>query len=145
MSTDHNKNVARRHFDELWQKGDLAVADEIYSADAVGHCRDLPDVTGYPEAEKEEVRQSNTGFPDTTVSIDFQVAADDRVVTRWRMEGTNTGPLYGNPPTQRRVSVAGCHIHRIVDGKIVEIWSHADNLTFMRQLGLIADGQERAR
>jgi predicted ester cyclase len=118
-------------------KGDLAVADEIYSPNAVGHCRDLPDVTGYPEAEKEEVRQSNTGFPDTTVTIDFQLAEGDKVLTRWTMEGTNTGDLYGNPSTGRRVSVSGCHIHRISDGKIVEIWSHADNLTFMKQLGLI--------
>lgn len=136
MSIEANKTVARRHYEELWQKGDLGVADEIYAPDAVGHCRDLPDQTGYPGSEKAEVEQSNAAFPDTKVAIDFQLAEGDLVATRWRFEGTHTGPGYG-PPTGRHVAVTGVHVHRIADGKIVEIWAHGDNLTFMKLLGLI--------
>ena len=136
MSVEVNKAVARRHFDELWMKCDLAVADEIYSPDTVGHCRDLPDQGGYPAFEREEVERSNGAFPDTLVTVDFQVAEDDIVVTRWRFEGTHTGPGYGDP-TGRHVTVEGVHIHRIRDGKIVEIWAHGDYLTFMRHMGMV--------
>lgn len=136
MSRDENKALARRHFEELWMKGDLDVADQIYSPDAVGHCRDLPDQRGYPGLERDEVERSNTAFPDTVVTIDFQVAEDDLVATRWHFEGTHTGPGYGDP-TGRHVSVDGVHIHRIRDGKIVEVWAHGDYVTFMRHLGLI--------
>ena len=38
MSLEENKAIARRHFEELWTKGDLAVADEICSPSTVGHC-----------------------------------------------------------------------------------------------------------
>lgn len=136
MSTESNKAVARRHFDELWLKGALEVADEIYSPDTVGHWGDGLDRTGYPAFEKEEVARSNRAFPDTQVTVEFQVAEGDMVVTRWRFEGTHTGPGYGEP-TGRHVSVAGAHIHRIADGKIVEIWAHPNNLSFMQQLGMI--------
>lgn len=136
MSLEQNKALVRRHFEELWSKGDLEVADEIYSQDAVGHCRDLPDQRGYPASEKEEVERSNSAFPDTVVTVDFQVAEQDLVVTRWHFEGTHTGPGYGDP-TGRQVAVDGVHIHRIANEKIVEIWAHGDNLTFMRQLGMV--------
>lgn len=136
MATEANKAVARRHFEELWMKGDLGVADELYSPDAVGHCRDLPDQTGYPESEKEEVARSNGAFPDTAITVDFQIAEGNKVLTRWRFDGTHTGEGYG-PPTGRHVAVAGCHVHRIVDGKIVEIWAHGDTLAFMQQLGMV--------
>jgi predicted ester cyclase len=136
MSTTANKALVRRHYDELWLKGDLAVADEIYSSDTIGHWGDAPDVRGYPGFERDEVERSNGAFPDTQVVVDFQVADGDLVVTRWRFEGTHTGPGYGDP-TGRHVSVCGIHVHRVADGRIVEIWAHPNNLSFMQQLGMI--------
>ncbi len=137
MSLEANKTIARRHFDELWARGDLDVADEIYSPVAVGHVRNEPDQLGYPQCEKELVRADRIAFPDGTVTVEGQTAERDQVVTRWRFRGTNTGPFLGNAPTGREVSVTGTHIHRIVDGKIVEIWAQPDALTFMQQLGLL--------
>ena len=136
MSIESNKALARRHFEELWLKGALEVADEIYSPATVGHWGDGPDQRGYPAFEKEEVARSNGAFPDTRVTVDFQVAEGNMVVTHWRFEGTHTGPGYGDP-TGRHVSVSGAHIHRIADGRIVEIWAHPNNLSFMQQLGMI--------
>lgn len=136
MSSTANKAVVRRHYDELWLKGDLDVADEIYSPDTIGHWGDAPDVRGYPAFERDEVERSNGAFPDTQVTVDFQVAEGDLVVTRWVFEGTHTGPGYGEP-TGRHVVVSGIHVHRVADGRIVEIWAHPNNLSFMQQLGMI--------
>ncbi|MEX0874298.1 MAG: ester cyclase [Actinomycetota bacterium] len=136
MKLEANKALVRRHFEELWLKGDLGVADEIYSPATVGHWGDAPDHTGYPAFERDEVARSNEAFPDTSVTIDFQIAEDDRVVTRWRFEGSHTGPGYGDP-TGRNVLVTGIHVHRVAEGRIVEIWAHPNNLSFMQQLGMI--------
>ena len=136
MSLEANKAVVLRHFEDLWLKGDLDVAAEIYSPDTVGHWGDAPDQTGYPAFEKDEVERSNGAFPDTQVTVDFQVAEGDLVVTRWTFEGTHTGPGYGDP-TNRHVTVSGAHIHRVAGGQIVEIWAHPNNLSFMQQLGMI--------
>lgn len=118
-------------------KGDLGVADEIYSPTAIGHHSDQPDRTGYPDVEKQEIIRAREAFPDAVVTVEYQIAEGDMVLTRWRFEGTNTGPLHGLPPTGREVSVTGFHVYRIVDGRIVEIWAQGDTLAFGRQLGLI--------
>lgn len=134
MSIEDNKRIARRHFDELWTHGDLAVADAIYSPDAVGHCGSLPDHGGYPACEQELVRQDQVAFPDGVATVLDQIAEGDEVMTRWRFEGTHTGPLYGAPASGRRVSVTGFHVHRIVDGRIVEIWALGDFYALLTQI-----------
>jgi predicted ester cyclase len=134
MSTEEIKRIARRHFEELWTKGDLAVADQMYSPDAVGHCGNPPDQTDYPECEKELVRQDQVAFPDGVAKVLDQLAEGDKVMTRWRFEGTQAGPLYGHPESNRKVSVTGFHVHRIVDGKIVEIWALGDFYSLLTQI-----------
>jgi predicted ester cyclase len=137
MSIEDNKRIARRHFEELWTKGELGVANAIYSPDAVGHCGSLPDQTGYPECEQELVRQDQVAFPDGVATVLDQIAEGDKVVTRWRFEGTQTGPLYGHPASGRKVSVTGFHVHRIVAGKIVEIWALGDFYGLLVQMGAL--------
>jgi predicted ester cyclase len=134
---EDNKAIARRHFEELWTKGDLGVAEEIYSVETVGHCGSNPQQRGYPACEQELVRGDLAGFPNGVATVEDQIAEGDKVLTRWRFEGTNTGPFFGDPPTGRAVSVTGLHLHRIVDGRIVEVWAHPDALSFMTQLGLL--------
>jgi steroid delta-isomerase-like uncharacterized protein len=137
MSTEENKAIARRHYEELWQKGDGSVADEIYAPGAVGHDYSNPEHRDYPESEKQLVVADRAAFPDGQVTVEAQVAEGDTVVTRWTFRGTQTGELMGMPASGNRVSVGGVHIHRIVDGKIVEIWAYPDALAFMQQLGAI--------
>ena len=141
MSLEQNKAIARRHFEELWTKGDLAVADEIYSPSTVGHCGSLPDQTGYPECEKELVRLDLIAFPDGVATVEDQIAEGDKVVTRWRFRGTQRGALYGHPASGNTVAVAGFHVHRIVDGKIVEVWALGDFYGLLMQIGALASAE----
>ena len=134
MSIENNKRIARRHFEELWTKGDLGVADEIYSPDAVGHCGNFPDHAGYPECEKDLVRQDQVAFPDGVATVLDQMAEGDKVLTRWRFDATHTGTLYGHPASGNKVSVAGFHVHRIVDGRIVEVWALGDFYSLLTQI-----------
>jgi steroid delta-isomerase-like uncharacterized protein len=137
QALEENRAIARRHFEQLWAGGDLAVADEIYSTSAVGRHLGSPDHGGYPEFERQHVLENNTAFPDTSVTVEDQVAEGDRVVTRWTFRGTHTGTYMGVPPSGRQLTVSGVHIHRIVDGKIVEVWAYPDALGFLQQLGVI--------
>jgi steroid delta-isomerase-like uncharacterized protein len=137
MSAEENKAIARRHFEELWQKGDVSVADEIYAADAVGHDPMNPAHADYPESERQAIVRDNTAFPNPQVTIEDQIAEGDKVVTRWTFRATHSGDFMGMPPSGKRLDVTGVHIHRIAGGKIVEIWAHPDSLGFMQQLGAI--------
>ena len=137
MSLEQNKAIARRHFEELWGQGDLSVADEIYDPSCVGHCANAPQQTGYPESEKQLVLRDRAVSRDGEVTVEDQIAEGDKVLTRWVFRGTHTEPLPGIPPTGNRITLHGMHVHRIVDGKIVEVWAIDDFFGLMQTFGVI--------
>ncbi|MCA1647171.1 MAG: ester cyclase [Chloroflexi bacterium] len=66
-----------------------------------------------------------------------QVAESDRVMTRVRAWGTQTGSLFGIPPTGKRIEFTGIAIHRVRDSQLVEHWHEIDMLTGLQQLGVV--------
>lgn len=46
------------------------------------------------------------------------------------------GKLLGTAPTNKRMTLKGITINRVVGGKIVEDWTYADQLGMMQQLGM---------
>lgn len=77
-------------------------------------------------------------FPDLTMQVDDIFGAADKVVVRFTLTGTNTGQLFGLPPTGRKVTMTGIGIYRFgPHGKIVEEWYENDAIGQMRQLGLL--------
>jgi predicted ester cyclase len=64
----------------------------------------------------------------------------DRVVIRFRMVGTHSGPLnmvrFQLPASGRAVDVEHIHVYRLAGGRIVEHWAGRDDGAFFRQLGL---------
>ena len=69
------------------------------------------------------VSTMHTAHPDLRFAIDDLVAEGDRVTIRWTLYGTNTGPLFGQPPTGLPVERAAIVIFRITDGRITERWA----------------------
>jgi steroid delta-isomerase-like uncharacterized protein len=131
-----NKAIIRRSFEELFTRGDLSVADEIFAADYVGHDPALPHDIHGPEEFKQFVRMYRSAFPDLELTIEDQIADGDEVVTRFTARGTHRGELMGIPPTGRTVVVTGVSIDRLVDGKSVESWTHYDVMSMIQQLGI---------
>lgn len=117
-------------------RGDVSVADKVFAQDGVIHINGSPD----PNLSVAGFKQMMTGllaaFPDLRIVVEDQVAAADKVATRWVAEGTNSGPLGPVPPTGRRVRVDGLILDRVADGKIVERWEQWDQAGMMQQLGL---------
>jgi steroid delta-isomerase-like uncharacterized protein len=127
--------LARRSFDEIWNNGNLDVADELFSPDYVNHDPVSPEVPPGPEGVKQTARMYRRAFPDLRFTIDEMLAAGDKVITRWIGEGTHRAPLRGLPASGRQVRVSGISIHRIAGGRIVETWVNWDTLGMMEQLG----------
>ena len=78
-----------------------------------------------------------TAFPDAEFTMDDVLAEGDKVVFRSSWSGTHQGAIQRIPPTGKKVTVKTIVINRIIDGKIVELWSIADSLGMMQQLGVI--------
>lgn len=85
---------------------------------------------------------TKSALPDCHIELEDVIATDDKVVTRYTIHGTHSGPgtLPGFGyvrPTGRRVELEGIVIHRIANGKIAEGWGCVDSLETMLELGLV--------
>jgi steroid delta-isomerase-like uncharacterized protein len=127
--------LARRSFDEIWNNGNLGVADELFSPDYVNHDPVSPEVPPGPEGVKQIAKMYRRAFPDLRFTIEEMLATGDKVITRWTGEGTHRAPLRGLPASGRQVRITGISIHRIAGGRIVETWVNWDTLGMMEQLG----------
>ena len=113
--SERNKAQVRRVIEEIYNRGDLAVVDELAASDLVIHASSQ-DIRGRDGA-KQYVAALRAGFPDLHLTVEDQVAEGDMVVTRWTARGTHTGAFQGIPATGKAVRVAGTDIDRIIDGK----------------------------
>jgi steroid delta-isomerase-like uncharacterized protein len=133
--SEQNKAVLRRQFEEVWSRGNVALVDELFASDYLGHAP--PDEVDGREGMKRYVSTVRTEFPDLQFTVEDQIAEGDRVVTRWTASGTHKGQFQGIPPTGRQMTMTGITIFRIANGKLVEGWTNADILGMMQQLGVI--------
>jgi predicted ester cyclase len=93
--------------------------------------------------------KDGTGYDASTCSdrmdtIEDLIAKDDRVWAVWTMRGTHTGQLFGIPATGKRIEILEAGIWRLVDGLVIEAWFFGDELSLLRQLGIVEDPRLRA-
>lgn len=146
MSEEPSKAIVLRFYNELWNKRNLKVADEIFAVDCVTHQlqsgAESMTVTRNPEAVKHHVKEWLVGFPDLRFTIEQMLIEGERVMTQSVMRGTHTGVWLGIAATNKEVSVRLSVVHRITNGKIVEDWVLVESLGFFQQLGLVPSTAE---
>ena len=105
-----NKEIARRYMEEIWNNGDMAVADEIIAEDFVNHnpFGPLP-----PNREGLKIAAGGSAAAPGEFSIDHIIAEGDLV--------TIHTPYHGDPAFDAIV------ILRIKDGKITDRWGYSDH------------------
>lgn len=135
--SEQNKAVTRRSLEEIWNKGNLTVADELIAPNHVAHDPANPNPGSGPEATKQQASMYRTAFPDLHITIEDQVAEGDQVVTRWTARGTHRGELMGIAPTGKQMTITGINISRIAGGKAQEDWTNWDTIGMMQQLGVV--------
>lgn len=144
MSVEANQEASRRAIEEGFGEGRLEVLDEICREDFVGH----DPIAGDQDlaAVKETIQGYRDAFPDLTFTIEDIIATGDKVVIRWRGEGTFENEFLGQQPTgERGEPTRGISIDRFDDdGKLAETWNQWDTLSLMRSIGMIRE-EEAAR
>ena len=123
MSAEENKAMLRRLV-EAHNAGNMEVMDELFTPELA-------------EQAKQGYTAFRSAFPDWREEIVDVVAEEDRVVGRFKCSGTHRGEMMSIAPTGRRMEVDEVYFLRVQDGKFVEFWGLEDNLTRMRQLGLL--------
>jgi predicted ester cyclase len=118
-----NETLAHRFHIDIFRNRKLEVADEILSSNFVLHNPILPqEFKSGPEGVKRFASAAMTAIPDMEFSHEDTLAIGDEVLIRWTLTGTNTGNMFGNPPTGKPAVITGFDLFRITGGKIVEMW-----------------------
>ena len=133
-----NHALMRRFIDEVWNKGNVDVADELFHPEASSPS--APTLPLGAEGVKFIVNMMRNAFSDYWMEITHVVAEDDRVAARFRQGGTHDGDLMGIAPTGKKVEWTEIGVLRIADGKVVESWYDVDMLGLMGQLGVGGSG-----
>ena len=137
--SEGNKNVIRRLFEEVWNKGNLQVTDELFTPNYAHHDASTPDVGRGPESEKKRATLYRTAFPDLRLTIEDVIAEGETVVARWSCRGTHKGDLNGIAPTGKQVTISGVSFARFTNGKMFEGFVNWDALSLMQQLGVVPE------
>ena len=144
--SEENKALTRRSW-EIVAKGSLETLDdalqEVYADNIVMHEPD-EDVRGI-EGMTQFVSMIRSGLPDLRITLEDVIAEGEKVVSRWRAQGTHQGELMGIAPTGNEVAITGITITRIEDGKIVEEWENWDALGLMQQIGAVPSPEEQTQ
>jgi predicted ester cyclase len=140
---EQNKALITRLVEET-DKGNLAIADELFFDDYLDHTpspvRGLkPGKAGIKNAYEIFYK----AFPDTKHKIHHLIAEGDYVVAHFSAKGTHTGELFGAAPTHKVATLNGIAIYKIVDGKISERWAYSHEPGVLAQLGIALPSSDR--
>lgn len=138
----NEKNLATylKMHEVLFMKRDAERAGEFYAPQFISHNADeggSAKVTLTPDALKPMWIDSRKNMPDRVLTNDVIICAEDFVIARVTVTGTQTGPFFGMPATGKKMSFTAIDIYRFKDSKVVERWGNGDGLTMLSQLGML--------
>jgi C-1 hydroxylase len=122
MSVEENKAIVRRHFEDVLNKQNLTIINEIFAADFLNHSPRIANVGR--EATGQDFTQIFQAFPDRRSTIEEMIAEGDKVFVRTTVQGTHQGKVPGIPidPTGKQITWTVWEVFRCTGGKIVERW-----------------------
>jgi predicted ester cyclase len=136
---DHDlKEICRRTWEEIFPARDVDALAEVIASDCIQHGARPGEPKGF-EGVKRTMLWLGQVFSDQRWEIHQMVREDDTVVVHCTHHGRHTGELMGIPPTGREVAYSYVHIVRFRDGQGAEHWSVRDDMTLMRQLGVLPE------
>ena len=137
MSTEQNELVARRIGEELFNQGNLSVADELIAPNAVDH--NEPSGTDCREHFKRVATMLRSAFPDLHTQVEDLIAGEHKAAMRITITGTHTGPgaFFGIPPSGKRFQIQQMRFGRFANGQMTDSWAVIDTFAWMQQLGAI--------
>jgi predicted ester cyclase len=143
--TEHNMAVVRCYFDQLLGDKKVAIADQVFTSDAVMHRPGTP-VTGIDNVKKLLAVMPSRYYEFKTSYLDM-IATGDRVAVRLKHDvifskdvilpfRTGKYPVGGMP-----LNWTAHTYFRFKEGKIAEEWVERDELGMLLSLGILKPQQ----
>jgi predicted ester cyclase len=122
--------VVRRFVTDVWNGERPQTAYDVVGPDLRGMDGVGPAATLAWHADR------RSSFPDLIYEIGDLLADGEQVAFRWEAAGTHGGAFGPVPETGRSVRYSGATFCRVVDGKVVDVWSVNDLFGLLQQLGV---------
>jgi steroid delta-isomerase-like uncharacterized protein len=137
MSTEQNKQLARRLVEEVINQRKMDVIEELFAPGFVEHEVVPPGVPPGPDGVKALFGMVHSAFPNFKATIEHLIAEDGHVALHMNWTGRHEADFMGIPPTGKTISIAVIDIMSITEGKFVAHWGVMDQMALMQQLGVI--------
>ena len=131
-SIQKNKEVIRKIYEEALNKRNIAQLHELISDEYIG-LNGLKGIEGFQGPTMSLIKS----FPDAQWHVEELLGEEDRVVVKWRVEGTHKESFQNIPANGNRMSVTGMGIYELKGGKVTAAQVQTDRFAFMQQLHVI--------
>lgn len=129
---EKNKEVVRKIYEEALNKRNMGLLKEYVSPEYTG-----PQGVKGAQGFEIPVNSVINGFKDVQWNIQELIADGDKVMVKWKLQGTHTGQFTNYTPTGKAINSEGLGIYQFKDGKVVAAQVHTDRLGFLQQLGVL--------
>jgi predicted ester cyclase len=125
MTVEANKALITSFVEEVLQQGNVEAIPNYFRPN-----------TFWAGTIQQLLTYQRAAFPDLQWTIDSMVAEGDQVVAKLSYSGTNTGPVFFQPPTGKQVQIQQVWFFKIKEGKIASGDLIRDRLMLFEQLGI---------
>jgi len=134
MSTEQNKALVRRFYDEIVNQRKVHLVEEFI---APGWVKYWLNDSVPPDGFNRSNFPIFYSFPDLQTTLENVFAEGDKVATRGYHTGTHKGDFMGLAPSGKHVKFGHVSIWRVEHDKLAEFWPQDDVSGLMEQLGFV--------
>jgi steroid delta-isomerase-like uncharacterized protein len=129
-------SLARRYFEDLFNAGDLGVADEILHRGISFFGPITPDGIRGIDAYKRFALEWYRGFPDRRFDVVEEWVDGNKIACLFHITGTHQGMFMGQAATGNTIDVEAMNFFRIEGGRIRSIQAFFDPTHLLEPLGM---------
>lgn len=134
---DERRKVIQRYYEELFNEGRVELVEDLLASDYENHSPGSADQSRRRDGVREVVLALRRAFPDLHYEIEDMVIGPNAVAVRTTVTGTHRGEFWGAAPTGRKVRASQMTIEHFREDVIVRHHRVTDELTLLRQLGIL--------
>lgn len=129
-----NAELIRWSFEQI-NRHDVSALRQLWDDDTVERfpdrtCRGASEIAAY-------FKETFAAVPDLELEVVSIVEQGDEVLARWRLTGTQNGPVQGIAPTGKAITLDGVDHFVLRDGRIVSNFVVFDQMQYSRQIGIL--------
>ena len=115
----NNKDIVKYFYEVIVSENLLDELSKYISEDCVQRTGEKEIFIGINGMKQHLVALKKT-YPDYTIKIVRQYAAENYIISEFVMKGTHKGEFIGITPTNKVLEITGVNIDKLIDGRIVE-------------------------